>query len=56
MLEKTTAKYMQHSDKHTYNVQINTLTNICLKKQMKNLEHLLATYVYNQYNICNIPI
>jgi hypothetical protein len=26
------------------------------KKQMKHLEQMLATYVYNQYNMCNIPI
>jgi hypothetical protein len=39
---------MQHPDE--------TLTNIRLKNKMKHLEHTLQTYVYSQYNMCNIPI
>jgi hypothetical protein len=27
-----------------------------LKKHMKHLEKMLATYVYSYRNICNIPI
>jgi hypothetical protein len=32
-----------------------TTCNICLK-QMKYLEHMLATYVYSHCNICNLQI
>jgi hypothetical protein len=32
-----------------------TFCNIYLK-QIKHLEHTLATYVYSHYNICNIQI
>jgi hypothetical protein len=27
-----------------------------VSKQMKNLEHTLASYVYSHHNICNIQI
>jgi hypothetical protein len=39
---------MQHLNKHACNVHV--------KKQMKYLEQMLATYVYNHCNMCNIPI
>jgi hypothetical protein len=41
-------KHMQHPNKHTCNIR--------LKKQMKHLEHMLATYMYNHCNMCNITI
>jgi hypothetical protein len=40
--------YATSKKKHTCNVH--------LKKQMKHLEQMLAIYVYNQCNMCNIPI
>jgi hypothetical protein len=39
-------KHLQHES---------TFCNIRMK-QMKQLEHTLATYVYSHYNICNIQI
>ena len=39
---------MQHQNKHT--------CSICLKNQIKHLEHTLATYVYSYCNMCNISI
>jgi hypothetical protein len=39
---------MQHPKKHTCNVY--------LKKHMKHLEQILATYMYSYCNMCNIPI
>jgi hypothetical protein len=41
-------KHMQYPNKHTCNIR--------RKKQMKHWKHELATYVYNHYNMCNIPI
>jgi hypothetical protein len=39
---------MQHPDE--------TLANICLENEMKHLEHILKTYVYSHYNMCNISL
>ena len=57
---KTSKKILKKLLQNIYNVQIvtpkiNTLAT-CFKKQMKHLEHMLATCVYNHCNICNIPI
>jgi hypothetical protein len=39
---------MQHPNKNTCNIR--------LKKQMKHLKQMLATYMYSHFNIFNIPI
>ena len=39
---------MQHPKKHIYNIH--------LKKQMKYLEQMLATYMTQHCNMCNILI
>jgi hypothetical protein len=56
---------MQHSDKTLTTIYVNhmcetyvmfrkTHMNLRLKKQMKHLEQIVATYVYSHCNICNI--
>jgi hypothetical protein len=38
---------LQQSDKNICNIRL---------EQMKHLENTLETYVYSNYNMCNIPI
>ena len=59
---KIIVKHTQHPYKNTYNICMKHLqhpnkhTLFGKKTPMKHWEQKLATYVYNYYSMCNIPI